>query len=98
MDSGLIDSHEELGINAAKSERVQYCKVTTYSPIHTKGYATNITDTDPNALAYGDSLELYWYGEIARITNYTFQYNTHSLADKNGYILMYTYAEELIHK
>ena len=98
MDSGLIDSHEDLGINAAKSERVQYRKVTTCSPIHTKGYVTNITDTDPNAVAYGDSLELYWYGEIPGITNYTFQYNTHSLVDNNGYFLTYASAEELIQK
>lgn len=29
MDTGYIDSHEALGINAPKSERVQYRKVTT---------------------------------------------------------------------
>lgn len=29
MDTGLIDSHHALGINAPKSERVQYRKVTT---------------------------------------------------------------------
>ena len=98
INSRLIDSHEEFGINAAKSELVQYRKVATCSPIHTKCYATNITDTDPNALAYGDSLELYWYGETAGNINYTFQYNTHSLVDKNGYILTYVYAEELIRK
>lgn len=87
MDSDLIDSHTALGINTPKSERVQYRKVTTCSPIHTKGYATTITYNVTDALANGDMLVRYWYGEVVGVTNYTYSYNTHSLADNSDYTL-----------
>lgn len=134
MDTGLIDSHVALGINAPKSERVQYRKVTTCkrvlnlqclastvpepeaafqdqtvfrkpfimyfiseentlirgllgSPIHTRGYATEINDTDPTQLAYGDLLQQFWYGPTG--TNYTYQYNPISTTEDIGYMLMY---------
>ncbi|KAL9065715.1 MAG: hypothetical protein Q9161_008050 [Pseudevernia consocians] len=61
MDTGQIDSHQALGINAPKSERVQYRKVTTWLadnawyPVD----ALNRTDADvslfllaPNAVHY----------------------------------------------
>ena len=89
MDTGRLSSHEDLGINAPSWDRVQYRKVTTCSPIHSKGYASQHNDTDPADLAYGDLFEQYFYGPIVNLTNYTYQYNTHSQIDNNGYTLTY---------
>ncbi len=89
MDTGPLDTHEQLGINAAPSDRVQYRKVASCSPIHTKGYVTTFNDTNPNQLAYGNLFYDYNYGPIVNVTNYTYRYNTHSLTDVEDYILTY---------
>lgn len=86
MDSGLLDSHEALGINARTSDRVQLRKLTTCSPIHTKGHLIELNVTNKNDPLYGDTLAQYAYGPVGTL-NYTFQYNTHSLLEDNGYAL-----------
>ena len=86
MDTGLIDSHEGLGINAPKIGRVQYRKVTTCSPIQTKNYATATNDTNINSPTFNDTLVRYYYG-VQDPDNYTYEYNTHSLLENNGYKL-----------
>ena len=113
MDTGYIDSHEALGINAPRFERVQYRKVSTCklvphatlplsfyylpkeiliqrklgSPIHTKGYATELNDTTLGDVDYGDLLIQYNYGPVAGVTNYTYQYNFRNSLLRNGYSL-----------
>ena len=91
MDTGLLDTNEHLGINAAQSDWIQYRKVTSCSPIHTKGYVTTFNDTDPNDLTYGNLFFDYNYGPILNISNYTYEYNTHSVADIDDYILTYAF-------
>ncbi|KAL9026518.1 MAG: hypothetical protein Q9180_007472 [Flavoplaca navasiana] len=86
MDTGPLDSHRALGINAPSSDRVLYRKVTTCSPIRGKNRFEAYNDTDPSHIAYGDTLVGYLFGPVGEI-NYTFQYNTHSLAEHNGYEL-----------
>lgn len=113
MDTGYIDSHEALGINAPKVERVQYrkvstCKLVPYptlppffyclpkkiliqrtlgSPIHTKGYVTELNDTTPGDADSGDLLLQYNYGPVAGDTNYTYQYDVRNSLLSNGYSL-----------
>ena len=113
MDTGYIDSHEALGVNAPKSERVQYRKVSTCklplhprlplcfgylldeiliqrtigSPIHTKGYTTELNDTNPTDTDYGDILFQYNYGPVAGVSNYTYQYDVRNSLLSNGYSL-----------
>lgn len=87
MDTGYIDSHEALGVNAPKSERVQYRKVSTCSPILTKGYTTGLNDTNPTDTDYGDLLLQYNYGSVAGVSNYTYQYDVHNSLLSNGYSL-----------
>ena len=48
MDTGLIDSHQALGINAPKSERVQYRKVTTCK-LYFLSFKLNIYNSDLGA-------------------------------------------------
>lgn len=87
MDTGLLDSHHHLGINAPEVNRLQLRKVTTCSPIQTKGFADRYNVTDPANQAFGDMLERYMYGGSAS-TNYTWQYNTHgATVDSYGYSL-----------
>lgn len=38
LDSGLLDSTKDLGINSVEKDRIQYRKVTTCSPITVDGY------------------------------------------------------------
>ncbi|KAE9367250.1 hypothetical protein N431DRAFT_350195 [Stipitochalara longipes BDJ] len=40
LDSGVIDSHSDLGINAPYENRVHYRKVTTCAPIHTEPFTS----------------------------------------------------------
>ncbi|KAM0796423.1 hypothetical protein BDR22DRAFT_976173 [Usnea florida] len=88
MDTGYIDSHEALGINAPKSQRVQYRKVSTCSPIHTKGYATELNDTNSSDSDYGDLLLNYNYGPLPGVSaNYTYQYHVRDSDFGNGYSL-----------
>lgn len=87
MDTGPLDSHQALGINAPKGDRVHYRKVTTCSPIRAKNNFEAYNDTDPDHIAYGDTLVDYLFGGGEDGKNYTFQYNTHSLVDQNGYEL-----------
>ena len=91
MDTGLLDTHEHLGINAAQSDRIQYRKVTSCSPLHTRGYVTTYNDTNPDHLSYGNLLVDFNYGPTSNDSNYTYEYNTHSLAIIDDYILTYVF-------
>ena len=92
MDSGLIDSNDMLGINAPKADRIQLRKVTTCSPINTKGYANLVNVTNSSQIAFGDAIEEFFFGEIAGVQNYTYSYNEHSLVDDYGYSLTYAFS------
>ncbi|KAL8687209.1 MAG: hypothetical protein Q9218_006557 [Villophora microphyllina] len=87
IDSGLLDSFHVLGINAPTSQRIQYRKLTTCSPIHMKDYHDVLNDTDPSQIAYGDTLININLGEIVGVSNYTFRYNLHTFVDNIGYQL-----------
>ena len=74
MDTGLIDSHQILGINARSSDRVQYRKVTTCSVLRTTEYAKPYNDTESGPEL--QQLYRYYYGSVpSNDQNYTFQYN-----------------------
>ncbi|KAL8682670.1 MAG: hypothetical protein Q9186_001266 [Xanthomendoza sp. 1 TL-2023] len=85
MDSGLLDSHSALGINAPGSDRLQYRKIRTCSPIHFSTYVEEVNHTNQNT--DGDRRFNIMLGEVLGVTNYTLQYNLHSLADGIGYAL-----------
>lgn len=50
LDTGLLDSSRDFGINARHEDTVQYRRVSTCSPLHTTGYA-NIINTTGTPLA-----------------------------------------------
>lgn len=87
MDTGLIDSHDDVGINVTRMQCVQYRKVTTCSPIQTKDCRIDFNNTDINSLTMNDTLVQYFYGGTIG-AKYTYQYSKHSLLEEDGSELM----------
>ena len=90
MDTGLIDSHFALGINAPTHERVQFRMVTTCAPLHVKKFTTILTGNETKQVLPTDYLWEFQYGPLltdtaAVITNFTFSYNPHAMIDDFGY-------------
>ncbi|KAL9024837.1 MAG: hypothetical protein Q9196_006223 [Gyalolechia fulgens] len=86
MDTGPLDSHHTLGMNAPLSDRIHYRKLTTCSPLSAKDRFEAHNDTDFDHIAYGDTFVDYSFGSVGEF-NFTYQYNMHSLVDTNGYEL-----------
>jgi hypothetical protein len=86
MDSGMIDSHATLGLNAAKENRVLYRRKSTCAPVVTRDpYAELIPGLYP-----GEEYALYHYGDIVFSTlNYTYLLSTYAQRGPAGYILRY---------
>lgn len=101
MTTKMLDSHTDLGINAPKSSRIGMQKTTVCAPLKRTGYAEarNTTRADEPGL-YGDTIAYYNYGWYVdpdgyATTNYTYNYNIHSLWDSFGYSVssQYTIAD-----
>lgn len=87
MDTGYIDSHKTLGMNAPESDRMQWRKVSTCSPIQRSGYSYQVNVTDHNEIAYGDTLDQFAFGPNEGVSNYTYSYNEHSTVEGFGYFI-----------
>lgn len=88
MDTGPIDSHLALGVNVPKEYRVTYRKVSTCSPIKTpQKYLSIWNETNPRAIAYGDTYECYDFGPWKPGANWTYNYNTHAVISPSPYTL-----------
>lgn len=90
MDTGLIDSHFALGINAPARGRVGIRKVTTCAPLHVKKFVTILTGNETNQALPQDYVWEMQYGNLSTdtttvTTNFTFSYNTHTALDNVGY-------------
>ena len=88
MDTGPMDSHTVLGLNAHASNRVTLRKVATCAPIHTKPFAELVNFTYDTA---GDQDQYIQYnlGPIINSTTYTYSYNVHTALTNVGYNLVY---------
>lgn len=75
MDTGLVDSHHDLGINTPAKDRLKYRRVTTCSVLVQKGYA-DINDSSP--------FVTWNYGPYAD-KNVTFIYKKNTLGGSSGY-------------
>ncbi|KAH7147060.1 hypothetical protein B0J13DRAFT_441670 [Dactylonectria estremocensis] len=83
MDSGMIDSHDTLGLNAAKENRVLYRRKSTCAPVVTRDpYGELIPGRYP-----GEEYALYYYGGISIAVNYTYELSTYAQRGPAGYIL-----------
>ncbi len=73
LDTGYIDSHEHLGLNAPENERIQIRNVYQCAPLRTTGYTSNV-------VGLGQNYTRYHYGSALRgsknnrtLYNYTFE-------------------------
>jgi hypothetical protein len=84
MDTGPLDSHHVLGLNAKSSERVTARKVATCAPVHIAPYANfvNITFPDGRTDNYG---QLYLGAPGTNTTNVTYEYDFHAQYVGLGY-------------
>ncbi|KAI9668603.1 MAG: hypothetical protein M1831_001042 [Alyxoria varia] len=86
IDSGLLDTQRQLGINSRPNERLQYRRKLTCSPLRTTGYSRNFNVTRANNDDYpgdiGDTKMGYEYGPVVGNNfNYTTAYDTHTVLD-----------------
>ena len=93
IDTGLIDSHKHLGINARSKNRVSFRKVVTCAPVNYDGYVSEVPDNTTN----GYDFIQYNLGPVGDITtgivsNYTISYSSHTPNDHIGYTVFSVYA------
>jgi hypothetical protein len=86
MDSGMIDSHATLGLNAARGNRVLYRRKTTCAPIITgEPYAKLVAGKYP-----GEEFALYYYGPLPG-SDFTYHLSTYAQRGPSSYALRYLY-------
>jgi hypothetical protein len=85
MDTGLLDSHIDLGINAPTKDRIKFRKVTTCATLNGTrfGKMENVTDSAGRTDHY---LQLH-FGHVRDISEYTYQINTDAAGANYGYAL-----------
>jgi len=85
MDTGLVDSHEILGLNAHKDDRLKYRRVTTCAPIDATKFMRNTTDSN------GDLNQEYSLGTVTYLKqgDVTYKYNNRTISDRIGYQISY---------
>lgn len=93
MDTGILDSHVHLGINAPTSDRVSFQMRTTCSVITTRGLTNTSFDTTSRD---GSLLIQYNLGHLVDGTyvfsNHTFSYLTRSVNDSIAYTILYAHS------
>jgi hypothetical protein len=76
LDTGMLDSHNDLGINAPKGKRLAYRRLTTCAPVRTEGFLMTVNGT-----------EYYFYGPVSGGDgDYTYSYSNdtaNAVADYN---------------
>ena len=98
IDTGRINSHSDLGINAEPRDRFDYRRVTSCAPLRTEGYSESVNKTIEG---YQVPFTSYLYGKnLHNDANYTYDYSTFrtSLDAKNAadYTLMYVYFFDIV--
>ncbi|RAL08519.1 uncharacterized protein BO97DRAFT_398097 [Aspergillus homomorphus CBS 101889] len=92
MDTGLLDSHEDFGINAPPSNRIKYRRVTTCAPIkHGSGLGVVQNDSTWGQVVYIHAGGQYYQGQ--EYLNFTFSYTPIPSVDGVGYTLSAVFAK-----
>jgi hypothetical protein len=87
MDTGPLDSHSILGLNANPSERITLRKVATCAPIIANPYAVVVNQSVDGGLEVDQFIQVAM--GPAEGPNFTYQYNTHAVFVQIGYDLEY---------
>lgn len=92
MTTKLLDSQNDLGINAKSKDRVQVQKSSVCAPLKRTEYSTVVEGTNQTTEfgTAGDDIIFYNYGswyhdDGSLLDNYTWVYNTHTRFDATGY-------------
>jgi hypothetical protein len=72
IDTGLIDSHEHLGINAHPSERFAFRRKIHCAPLTTKGYTEDVVDASGEVTKTRYSYGRQW--SSTERANFTYEY------------------------
>ncbi|PYH79582.1 hypothetical protein BO82DRAFT_385077 [Aspergillus uvarum CBS 121591] len=92
MDTGLLDSHGDFGINAPPHNRIKYRRVTTCAPVkHGSGLGSVQNDSTWGQIVYINAGYQYYMGEP--YLNYTFSYTPIPSVDGVGYTLSAVFAK-----
>ncbi|KAJ5153401.1 uncharacterized protein N7482_009879 [Penicillium canariense] len=83
MDTGLLDSHKDFGINAPPEERLKFRRVCTCAPIHHGAALATVT----NDSTFGEVIYVNAGSQPALGDNYTFVYTPAPNSDSFGYTL-----------
>jgi hypothetical protein len=75
LDTGLMDSHVDLGINGKVEERIAMRRVTTCSLLRMRDYTTFKPEELDQGWGGNESIYKVNYGETGEGTNYTYWYN-----------------------
>jgi hypothetical protein len=87
MDTGLLDSHGDFGINSAPAGRIQYRRMATCAPLHGKPFGSYVNLNNSNSV-YGPEL-LIDAGPGSQSGNMTFTYFTRTSLYGVGYSLRF---------
>jgi len=79
MDTGLLNSHHDFGINAPPEERLLWRRMTTCAPIYASDFGTVANDSIIGQLILINA------GPNGMASNFTFRYATHSRLDGVAY-------------
>jgi hypothetical protein len=86
MDTGLLDSQADFGINARPKDRIKFRRVATCAPVkHGSGLGTTRNDSEYGTILYIDAGAQYYMGQ--QYKNYTFAYTPSPQLDGIGYTL-----------
>lgn len=100
MDSGLLNSHEILGINLPKDFRVDYRSVATCAPLRTDDFVESyvLTEDTPDVGLKGDLMYKYKFGQTTagdELREWSVLYNNHTKLDAVGYMVRYVVSSRL---
>lgn len=86
MDTGLLDSAADFGINARPSDRIKFRRVVTCAPVkHGADIATVRNDSSIGEIVYINAGGQYYMGQ--EYANYTFQHAPIARLNRVGYTL-----------
>ncbi|KAE8383096.1 hypothetical protein BDV26DRAFT_287882 [Aspergillus bertholletiae] len=92
MDTGLLDSHNDFGINAPPENRIKFRRLTTCSPIYGADFGTDRDEAGLGPVVYINAGIIPQQVEIGN--NWTFSYVARSAVDRiHGYSLSSVYGQ-----
>lgn len=105
FDSGYLDSHLDLGINAKPGDRIKFRKNLTCAPVPTEGFCSGLLDTsqagDPTALSVSSNSNqrfvIYYYGpNPAQNVSSTFIWSNYSTTGVTNSVQLTPYFLRLV--